>query len=79
MAQMLPTELADFVNGEIASGRFRSLEEMEVHGLWLLKRDRENAIRGIQEGVESMRRGEGKPLDEVVDNIRREYSIPDAE
>lgn len=79
MSQILPTELAEFVNAEIAAGRFRSVEEMELHGLWLLKRDRDDAIRGIREGVESMRRGGGKPLADVIDQIRREYSIPEAE
>lgn len=69
MIDTLPSDLADFVRSEIAAGRFKSLEEMELEGLWLLKHERDDTIRGIHEGIESMRRGEGKRLRELISSI----------
>ncbi len=38
--------------------------------------DRAEAIEGIREGLESMKRGEGRPAREVLEEIRRELGIP---
>lgn len=35
------------------------------------------AIAGIQRGLESMYRGEGRPLDEAFAALRRKHSLPD--
>ncbi|MEE9295681.1 MAG: type II toxin-antitoxin system Phd/YefM family antitoxin [Phycisphaerae bacterium] len=41
--------------------------------------DRAEAIEGIRKGLESMERGEGRPADEVFEEIRRKYNIPRTE
>ncbi len=38
--------------------------------------DRAEAIEGIREGLESMKRGEGRPAREVLEEIRKELGIP---
>lgn len=38
--------------------------------------DRVQAIEGIQQGLESMRRGEGKPAGEILARLRTTHNIP---
>ena len=38
--------------------------------------DRLEAIDGIRQGIESFERGEGKPVREALDEIRRKHDIP---
>ena len=38
--------------------------------------DRAEAIEGIQKGLESMQRGEGKPAQEVFTRLRKKHNIP---
>lgn len=38
--------------------------------------DRAEAIEGIQRGVASMERGEGRPANEVFEDIRKRHRIP---
>ena len=38
--------------------------------------DRAEAIEGIQKGLESMQRGEGKPAQEVFTQMRKKHNIP---
>ncbi len=38
--------------------------------------DRAEAIEGIQRGLASMERGEGRPATEVFEDIRRRHNIP---
>lgn len=37
---------------------------------------RADAIDAIRDGLASMRRGEGKPIEEVLEKVRRKYNIP---
>ena len=37
--------------------------------------DRAEAIEGIQKGLESMQRGEGKPAQEVFSRLRKKHNI----
>jgi hypothetical protein len=76
MAQGLPSDLEAFVQQELSTGRFRSREEMELHGLWLLKRERDEALAGIERGLVDVRAGRVQPLDEAVDELRKELGIP---
>jgi putative addiction module CopG family antidote len=66
MPQTLPPDLQDFVDRELATGRYQSKEEIVVAGLRLLQRDRQEALEGIREGLAESERGEGIPLDEAV-------------
>jgi hypothetical protein len=38
--------------------------------------DRLEALEGIQKGLESMRRGEGTPTQEVFTRLRNNHNIP---
>lgn len=38
--------------------------------------ERMETIEGIQKGLESLKRGEGKPADEVFARLRQTYNIP---
>ena len=77
MQFQLPPDLIKFVESEIASGHFRSQEEVVLAGLSLLKQDREEAIAGIRQGLAEWKRGEGSSLDEVFARIRAKHGIAD--
>lgn len=38
--------------------------------------EREDVIQGVRAGLESMRRGEGRPAEEALDELRRRHDIP---
>jgi PHD/YefM family antitoxin component YafN of YafNO toxin-antitoxin module len=38
--------------------------------------DRIEAIEGIQRGLESMKKGQGRGADEVLEELRKKYKIP---
>ena len=76
MPQTLPRDLQDFVDQELATGRYRSTEEIVVAGLRLLQRDRQEALEGIREGLAESGRGEGIPLDEAFDQLRTRHNVP---
>ncbi len=76
MPETLPKDLQQFVDHELASGRYDSTDALVIAGLRLLQRDRQEAVEGIREGLAEMDRGEGIPLDEAFDEIRRRHQIP---
>ncbi len=53
------------------------VQDAEAYQRWLELVDRGEAIVGIRKGLESMRRGEGRPLDEVFDEFRQKHDVPD--
>jgi putative addiction module CopG family antidote len=57
---LLPRDLAEFVDGEIASGRYRSQNEMLCTGLRLLQKSRRAAELNaqIQQGIDELQRGD---------------------
>ena len=71
MSDVLPKDLQQFVDHELAAGRYESTDALVIAGLRLLQRDRQEAVEGIREGLAEMDRGEGIPLDEAFDEIRR--------
>ncbi len=77
MAQSFPTDIEEFIEREIASGRYASRDEVMLEGIRLLKQDREEALQGVSVGLESMERGEGVPLDEAFAEIRAKHNIED--
>lgn len=66
-----------FVEGEVASGRFPSQEEVVLAGLRMLRQDREEAIAGIQQGLAEWQRGGGTPLDEAFAKLRAKHGVSD--
>jgi antitoxin ParD1/3/4 len=75
MPRTLPQDVQDFVDHELASGRYRSTEDIVVAGLRLLQRDRQEALQGIEEGLAEIERGEGTPLDEAFRQIRERHDV----
>jgi antitoxin ParD1/3/4 len=65
MSILLPHDLRQFVEQEIASGKYRSEEDLVCEGLRLL-RERERRLQALREEIgpalEQLDRGEGKPL-----------------
>jgi antitoxin ParD1/3/4 len=76
MPQTLPPDLQDFVDRELATGRYRTTEEIVIAGLRLLQRDRQEALEGIREGLAESERGEGIPLDEAFERLRAKHNVP---
>ncbi len=50
---------------------------MQHAGLELLKWERDNAVAGINDGLASMKRGDGIPLDEAFAKLRDKHNVPD--
>ena len=75
MPQTLPEDLQEFVNHELASGRYQSTQELLVEGLRLLQRDRAEAVEGIRAGLRDLEAGRFQPLDEAFDDLRRELHV----
>lgn len=62
----IPSELEQFVDQEVASGKYRSADEVVSQSLRLLQ-ERERKLEAlkadIQVGLDELDRGEGLPLD----------------
>lgn len=72
----LPEELERFVAEQVAAGRFASKDDAIVEAMWRLcdeerfeemRRDELRAL--VQEGIDSLNRGERRPLD--IEEIKR--------
>ena len=74
MSELSP-DIKEFVDSEIANGNFADQEAVVEHALRLLKRDREEAVRGIEAGLEDVAAGRVEPLDEAIDAPRNEFGI----
>lgn len=80
METRLPEDLERFVRAKVRSGRFTSSDEAITEAVRLL-RQREEAeeariLEGIRRGLEDMHAGRGRPADEVLAEIRREFQLP---
>jgi putative addiction module CopG family antidote len=80
MNSRLPADLEQFLQAKVRSGRFTSSDEAISEAVRLL-RQREEAeearvLEGIQQGLEEMRAGLGRPAEEVFADIRRELNLP---
>ena len=76
MSQMT-ADLERFVQEEVSSGRFADREAVIAHAVRLLQADREEAILGIQAGLDDVAAGRTQPLAAAFDQLRRE-GTPDA-
>lgn len=74
MGELSP-DLKEFVDNEVASGNFSDQEAVVEHALRLMQRDREEAVRGIEAGLEDVAAGRVQPLDEAIDELRDEFGI----
>lgn len=74
----LPPEQDAFIQQQVASGRYASASEVVREALRALEAradngpsDRARLQSDIQEGLDSLARGEGRPIDEAFADIER--------
>ena len=79
MQIQIPPDLQPFVEQEFATGRYATREEIVVQALCWLRNEREQAISGIQQGLEDVASGRTQPLAEAFADIRREFGVSEAE
>ena len=60
----------------VADGQFPSRRQALDHAVELLREELE-AVADIREGLASMGRGEGTPIEEVERKLREEFGIPE--
>ena len=64
-----------FIRDLLAEGRYKDRGEVLNEAVRLL-RDNASTIDAIQEGLDSIGRGEGRPLKEVDADLRSRHGIP---
>ena len=76
----LPADLEQFVHAKVRSGRFSSSDEAITAAVRLLRQQEEaeesHVLKGIQQGLEDMRAGRGRPAEDVFAEIRRDFNLP---
>ena len=72
----LAANLEQFVQQEIASGRFPNRNSVVAHALRLLQREREEAVTGIRVGLEDVAAGRVQSLGDAFADLRRELDVP---
>ncbi|HEY1786372.1 MAG TPA: hypothetical protein VGG30_12510 [Pirellulales bacterium] len=60
----------------VADGQFPSRRQALDHAVDLLREELE-AVADIREGLASMKRGEGIPIEDVERKMREEFGIPE--
>lgn len=65
-----PADLVQFIEDEVSSGRFTDRDAVITHALGLLQRDREEAVRGIEFGLEDAAAGRLQPLSAAFAEVR---------
>lgn len=74
----IPADLQVFVDKEFATGRYTSREEVLVHALRGLKREREAAVAGVT-GLDDLDAGRVQPLDEAFSDLNKELGVTESE
>jgi Arc/MetJ-type ribon-helix-helix transcriptional regulator len=74
MPYQFPPDIQHMVDVKMASGRYRSQDELLLEALQTLG-DHEQAVADILEGIEDERAGRLRPLTEVDADIRRELGF----
>jgi putative addiction module CopG family antidote len=75
----LPPELEPFVEQEFATGRYTSRDEVVAQAVRWLRTERQDAVTGINRGLDDVSAGRTQPLDEAFAEIRKEFKVPDSE
>lgn len=68
------TELDHILRERMATGLYQSEDDVILQGVRLLA-ERDDTVAALKRGIESMERGEGIPLEEAFDEIRRRKNI----
>jgi len=66
----LAANLEQFVQQEIASGRFPNRDSVVAHALRLLQREREEAVAGIRVGLDDVAAGRVQSLGDAFADLR---------
>ena len=77
MTLELPTDIAQFVNEQVATGRYQSAEEVLRDAVNSLRRFR-TEVDAIQEGIDDMHAGRIRPIEEADAEIRSRHNLPPA-
>ena len=74
-AYQFPPDVDAFVRSELDQKHYASRDDLLVDAVRLLQQEREAAIVGIQRGIDSIQRGEGIPLDEAFESLRKKHNL----
>ena len=74
MAYPFPPVLDQLIREELATGAYRSEDDVLVEAMQAI-RDRDEAIAGIQEGLSDLDAGRVRPLSDVDAEIRAKHGI----
>jgi Arc/MetJ-type ribon-helix-helix transcriptional regulator len=74
MPYQFPPDIQHMVDVKMASGRYRSQDELLLEALQTLN-DHDQAVGDILEGIDDERAGRLRPLAEVDADIRRELGF----
>ena len=75
----LPPELEPFVEQEFATGRYASRAEVVVQAIRWLRDERQDAVSGINQGLDDAAAGRSQPIAETFADIRKEFGVPKTE
>lgn len=80
MAITLSPEVEKMVNEHIQSGAYSNADDVLRDAMKVLsevdERERRETQEAIERAIEQSRRGEGRPAEEVLDEMRAKYGIP---
>jgi putative addiction module CopG family antidote len=80
MAITLSPEIEKMVNEHIQNGGYSSADEVLRDAMNILsevdERERRETQAAIERAIEQSRRGEGRPAEQVLDEMRAKYGIP---
>ena len=74
MSYLFPPVLDQLVREELATGTYRSEDDVLVEAMQAL-RDRDEAIAGIREGLSDLDAGRVRPLGDVDAQLRTKHGI----
>ncbi len=75
MSYQFPPDLSRMVHDQLAAGEYSSEDEVLLDAMRALA-DREEAVAGIQAGIDDMEAGRVQPLAAVDARLRKRYGIP---
>ncbi|MBI1904058.1 MAG: type II toxin-antitoxin system ParD family antitoxin [Planctomycetia bacterium] len=75
----IPSEFRPFVDQELQTGLYRSDQDVVNKALEMLRREREEALAGIREGLADVEAGRVQSLDDAFEDLRVEFGLPPGE
>ena len=73
MSVDIPGDLQPFVHQQVKLGCYATEQQVVAAAIRLLKADREESVAGIQAGLADAAAGKMQPLNEAMDDLRREF------